>query len=170
MSSILEHSEASAAEPSTCEATLHRFYTAFQSLDAAAMAACYHPNASFSDPVFKDLRGEKIAAMWLMLTQGAMRSRGDWSLEYSILSGNERKAMVQWDARYSFAGRRKVHNRVTSHLAFWDGLIVRQIDEFDFWRWSRQALGPSGWVLGWNKQYQAAVSAAAIRRLPGVAK
>lgn len=161
--------EPSAVQASqACEQMLHAFYQAFQQLDACAMARCYHENASFSDPVFKDLRGDQIAAMWTMLTRGAMRSKGDWSLSYTIISGNERKAMVQWEAHYTMGPGRTVHNQVTSHLAFWDGLIVRQIDEFDFWRWARQALGPTGWLLGWSKWYQRAVSAAATRRLcPG---
>jgi ketosteroid isomerase-like protein len=150
---------------SDCEQTLHRFYQAFQSLDASTMAQCYHPMASFSDPVFKDLRGDQIGAMWQMLTRGAMRAKGDWSLSYEIHSGNERKALVTWTAQYSFGPGRKVVNQVTSHLAFWDGLIVRQIDEFNFWRWARQALGITGWLFGWNKRYQKAVGQAATRRL-----
>jgi hypothetical protein len=31
-----------------------------------------------------------------------------------------------------------------------DGAIVEHTDRFDFWRWSRQALGPLGWALGWS--------------------
>ena len=31
-----------------------------------------------------------------------------------------------------------------------DGLIVDHVDEFSFWKWSRQALGPKGLVLGWT--------------------
>ena len=30
------------------------------------------------------------------------------------------------------------------------GKIVRHIDRFDFWRWSRMALGPAGLLLGWT--------------------
>ena len=58
------------------ETLIRRFYDAFAALDGAAMAACYHPQASFSDPVFPDLRGAEPGAMWRMLTAAAARSGG----------------------------------------------------------------------------------------------
>ena len=43
------------------------FYAAFAAKDGEAMATAYHPEATFSDPVFTDLRGTQIGAMWKML-------------------------------------------------------------------------------------------------------
>lgn len=31
-----------------------------------------------------------------------------------------------------------------------EGKIVGHVDHFDFWRWSRQALGAPGLLLGWT--------------------
>lgn len=45
---------------------VNQFYTAFQNKDAAFMASCYHPDASFQDEVFT-LSGEDIGHMWKML-------------------------------------------------------------------------------------------------------
>ena len=45
---------------------IQTFYTAFQNRDAAGMAACYHPEVVFSDPVFPHLEGPKAIAMWQM--------------------------------------------------------------------------------------------------------
>ena len=39
-------------------------------------------------------------------------------------------------------------NEIHSKFAIRDGLIVEHTDTFDFWRWSRQALGLKGWLLG----------------------
>ncbi|MFT4048815.1 MAG: nuclear transport factor 2 family protein [Solirubrobacterales bacterium] len=36
---------------------IERFYAAFASRDGETMAACYAPDATFSDPVFPDLSG-----------------------------------------------------------------------------------------------------------------
>ena len=47
---------------------IERFYGAFARHDGDAMAACYAPDAHFSDPVFTDLHGEEPGAMWRMLT------------------------------------------------------------------------------------------------------
>jgi len=43
-----------------------------------------------------------------------------------------------------------VHNIIDARFTFNDGLIASHRDTFDFWRWSRQALGPTGLMLGWT--------------------
>ena len=48
-------------------ALITEFYDAFSRCDAEAMAACYHDDVRFSDPVFTDLRGESAGNMWRML-------------------------------------------------------------------------------------------------------
>jgi ketosteroid isomerase-like protein len=146
------------------ETLIRRFYDAFATLDGAAMAACYHRQASFSDPVFTDLRGAEPGAMWRMLTAAAARS-GGFRLDYRIAFADERKAQVLWEADYLYRGGRRVHNRVRSTLTFWDDAIVRQVDEFAFWPWSRQALGATGWLFGWLPVYRRAVQRAARGQL-----
>ncbi len=146
------------------EALIRRFFDAFAALDGAAMAACYHPQASFSDPVFPDLRGGEPGAMWRMLTAAAARS-GDFRLDYRIARSEERKAQVLWEADYPYQRGRRVHNRVRSTLTVWDDAIVRHVDEFAFWSWSRQALGASGWLLGWAPAYRRTVQRAARAQL-----
>jgi hypothetical protein len=127
------------------EALVRRYFDALARLDGEAMAACYHPAASFSDPVFPDLRGERVGWRWRMFARGA----ADMHLDYDIVFGDERKAQVEWELRYRFAGSaRPVHNKGLSTLAFWDDRIVRQIDEFDFWRWSRSSVGLLGLLFG----------------------
>jgi SnoaL-like domain len=123
---------------------LSQFYDAFNSLDAKKMASMYHEQASFSDPAFPDLRGERIGMMWGMMCRRAK----NFSLTYKILFADERKAQVEWQANYLYGGKRKVENRILSTISLWDGLIVRQVDEFDFPRWAKQALGLPGLLAG----------------------
>jgi SnoaL-like domain len=123
---------------------LSRFYDAFNELDAKTMAKMYHEQASFSDPAFPDLRGARIGMMWAMMCSRAK----EFSLTYTILFADERKAQVEWHAKYMYAGKRKVENHVLSTISLWDGLIVRQIDEFDFPKWAKQALGLPGLLAG----------------------
>jgi len=33
---------------------------------------------------------------------------------------------------------------------FQDGKIIKQTDSFDIWKWSRQAFGWKGFLLGWT--------------------
>jgi hypothetical protein len=128
-------------------ALLDQFYAAFAGLDGAAMARCYAPDASFSDPVFVGLRAEQPGGMWRMLT-----SRGkDLSVEVVSREADETEGTAHWVAHYSFAQTgRPVVNDVQSQFRFADGLISSQVDDFDFYRWSRQALGLPGLLLGWT--------------------
>jgi ketosteroid isomerase-like protein len=128
-------------------ALVQRFYTCFQARDAEGMAACYHPDAVFSDEVFGELRGAEIAAMWAMLCARAK----DLEVRYSGVEADAERGEAHWDARYTFTQTgRKVHNHIDAWFLFRDGVIVRHVDRFSFWRWARQALGPAGLLLGWT--------------------
>ena len=143
-------------------ALLHQFYSAFAQHDWATMGASYHPEAQFSDPVFPHLDAAQVRAMWKML----LTSGSDLRLEFQVLGETEAGGRVQWDAWYTFgASGRKVHNRVASTFVLKDGLILRQKDAFNFWRWSRQALGTSGALLGWSSMVRNKVQATAAKRL-----
>jgi hypothetical protein len=54
-----------------------------------------------------------------------------------------------------------VVNRIDAKFTFRDGLIVRHVDDFDFWTWSKQALGAPGLLLGWAGFFQRKVQATA---------
>jgi hypothetical protein len=83
-------------------------------------------------------------------------------LEESAEAGGE----VKWDAYYTFsASKRKVHNVVTSTFTLKDGLIWKQRDTFDLWKWSRQALGTTGVLLGWSPIVRNKVQGMAAKRL-----
>ncbi|MBV6405223.1 MAG: nuclear transport factor 2 family protein [Flavobacteriales bacterium] len=145
-------------------AVLEAFYTAFARRDAATMGALYHPQARFSDPVFPDLDAAPVRAMWRML----LTSGTDLRVAFTIISEDERSGLVRWEAWYTFSRtQRPVHNVITSTFMLKDGLILVQRDKFDFWRWSRQALGPTGLALGWTGLLRDRVrrqAAAALRR------
>ncbi len=125
---------------------IERFYAAFAAKDGATMAACYGPNASFSDPVFIDLRGEEPGAMWQMLTG---RSK-DLEVSLSEHQAAGERGAAHWLADYTFSTGRRVHNDVRAEFRFEDGLIAEHRDSFSFYAWARQALGPVGLALGWT--------------------
>jgi uncharacterized protein len=122
---------------------VERFYAAFDRRDGKAMAACYAPDAHFWDPVFGDLSGAEAGAMWRMLT----RTARDLKVELAEHDGES----AHWIARYTFSATgRPVVNDVRASFRIADGLIVDHVDEFSFWKWSRQALGTKGLLLGWT--------------------
>jgi hypothetical protein len=118
------------------------------------MAGAYGPGATFSDPVFVGLRDGEPGAMWRMLTGQAH----DLQVELLEHATKEDRGAATWRATYTFSQTgRKVVNLVDSSFRFDGGLIAEQRDDFDFYRWSRQALGPMGMLLGWSPIVKAAV-------------
>lgn len=140
------------------EDVIRRFYDAFAARDGEAMARCYSDAVVFSDPAFPHLVGEQARDMWRMLTQRAK----DFSLTYEITGPGR----VHWEARYLFSATgRRVHNVIDATVEVEGGLIVKHTDAFDFWRWSRQALGAPGVLLGWSSFLQRQVQGKAAQGL-----
>jgi limonene-1,2-epoxide hydrolase len=148
-------------------ALVERFYTAFAALDEAAMADCYGAEVSFQDEVFTLEGREQVAGMWRMLC-AATRAKGRdaWSLTFDGIDADDRRGRARWQAHYRFSATgRLVHNVIAAEFEFRDGKIVAHRDRFDFWRWSRQALGPPGWLLGWTPFLRRKVQARAAANL-----
>ncbi len=126
---------------------IEQFYSRFQQKDYAGMIACYHQQIEFSDPVFTDLKGKQAGAMWHMLIE-----RGaDMKLTFDRVQAQGNSGSAHWEATYTFSSsKRHVHNVIDAAFDFQDGKIIRHRDHFDFWRWSRMALGTSGLLLGWS--------------------
>jgi ketosteroid isomerase-like protein len=143
-------------------ALLQRFYEAFDRRDAAAMGACYTDDVRFEDPAFGLLVGEQARGMWRMLCE-----RGkDLRVVASGIEADDMCGSAHWDATYTFSQTgRKVLNRIDAQFEFRDGLICAHRDRFDFWRWSRQALGAPGLLLGWTPLLQNKVRAQARANL-----
>jgi ketosteroid isomerase-like protein len=138
------------------------FYAAFARRDHAAMAAFYAPGARFSDQVFGRLEGAEISAMWRMLLEAST----DLRISAHDVTARGDRAAATWEAHYTFSETgRPVHNVVEAHLTLDGGRIARHDDHFDLWRWSRQALGPAGLLLGWSPLLRVLVRRRARRRL-----
>ncbi|MCD5982505.1 nuclear transport factor 2 family protein [Pseudomonas sp. CDFA 610] len=143
-------------------ALITRFYEAFAQLDAEAMSACYTDDVLFSDPVFGELRGRQAGDMWRMLTSRAK----DFSVVFDQVRADDRSGSAHWVATYLFSQTgRTVINEIQARFVFRDGLICEHHDHFDLWRWSRQALGAKGLLLGWTPMVQNAIRGQAQKGL-----
>jgi ketosteroid isomerase-like protein len=141
---------------------IRNFYTSFGNRDARGMAGCYHPSVKFSDEVFTDLEGARAAGMWQMLCE-----RGkDLRIEFRDIAADDSDGHAHWEAWYTFSPTgRRVHNKIDADFEFRDGKIFRHRDRFNFWSWARQALGPTGWLLGWSRFVRKRVRSQAERNL-----
>jgi ketosteroid isomerase-like protein len=144
------------------ESLIETLYRSLGARDGDAMAGCYAPDASFRDPVFPELSGERVGAMWRMLCKRAT----DIRVEASEIHADEREGRAHWEAWYTFSQTgRKVHNVIDASFAFRDGRIASHVDRFDLWRWSRHALGPVGVLLGWSPLVRNRIRAQAAENL-----
>ena len=144
------------------EQLIHRFYTAFQNKDYETMASLYHPDATFRDGAFDLGSGREAGTMWEYL----LKSGKDLRVTFQDIKADDRNGSARWDAWYTFQKTgRKVHNIIHASFEFKDGLIYRHRDHFNFWRWSRQALGLPGMLLGWSDFLQNKVRAMAMNKL-----
>ncbi|MEM7037374.1 MAG: nuclear transport factor 2 family protein [Bacteroidota bacterium] len=125
-----------------------RFYTAFANKDAEAMVACYADDVVFEDPAFGELKGDDAKNMWRMLVE---RGGDSLTVTFKDVKTSGFIGSAYWEAQYPFGKtRRPVHNKIQATFAFKDGLIVRHKDKFNMYRWTRQALGATGTLLGWT--------------------
>ena len=128
-------------------AALEKFYSCFKALDGAGMTECYHEDVVFSDPVFPKLQGAEVGAMWKMLCSQAK----GFELTFSDIQADDSVGSAHWEAQYLFSKTgRKVHNKIDASFRFQDGKIIEHHDDFNLWKWSIMALGPTGLMLGWS--------------------
>lgn len=129
------------------EQLIHTFYEGLAARDGDAMVSCYHERVVFEDPAFGELQAADARAMWQMLCA----SDTDLRVRHTIIHSSDTAAKVEWVADYTFSSTgRSVTNEVTANLTFEDGKIIDHRDHFSFWKWSSQALGLPGTLLGWS--------------------
>jgi len=127
--------------------TIEKFYEAFHNLDAEKMVSLYHPDIEFEDPAFGKLKGERAKNMWRMLCRS--QKGKDFRISYNVSHFEYENANANWEAFYTFSQTgRKVHNRISASFILNDGLIIKHIDDFNLYAWSKQALGLKGFLLG----------------------
>lgn len=124
---------------------IEQFYTAFGNGDPVTMNSFYHDDIAFEDPAFGLLKGKMAKNMWLMMVAPGVK------VNFSNVTANDQTGSADWEATYNFSQTgRKVINRIHAEFEFKDGKIIKHKDTFSMWRWSRQALGLPGLLLGWS--------------------
>jgi ketosteroid isomerase-like protein len=144
-------------------ALVNDFYAAFAQRDFKRMNALYSNDIVFFDPVFQLLEGDQVKGMWEMLCNRAV----DFSLTHEpAIALDDSYVTCAWTATYTFSATgRRVINKAKGHMKIVDGKIIEHSDGFSLHQWSRQALGFSGWLLGWNRFFQRSIQNKARKQL-----
>lgn len=128
---------------------IEHFYGAFNNLDAETMVALYHEDIVFEDPAFGVLTGDRAKNMWRMLC--ASQKDSTFNVNVSQIKTDKNTASATWEAFYIFSKTgRKIHNTIQAEFKFKDGKIISHKDSFDLYKWSRQAFGIKGLLMGWT--------------------
>jgi ketosteroid isomerase-like protein len=130
-----------------------RLYDGLNRHDGEAMAACYSPDAAFTDPVFTDLGPGEVRDMWRMLCSRTE----DLKVDASEIEATETEGSAHWIATYTFSTGRFVRNDISARFRFENGLIAQHDDTFSLSKWAGQALGPAGKLFGWSPPMQGAI-------------
>lgn len=129
------------------EELIHTFYSAFKERNFRVMQECYADSATFSDPVFQDLNADQVRAMWEMF----LVKNDSLTIEYKNVELISELVTAQWTARYTLSSTgRPVTNTIRAIFRIKDGKIMRHTDSFNFYGWTRQALGLKGALIGWT--------------------
>ncbi len=167
---VLINTQQTFAQPmnTTNEALITQFYTAFAQRNAEVMASCYTNDVVFTDPAFGVLTGDSAKSMWRMLCAS---EKAQLQVTFDCVTANDSTGSANWTANYLFSKTgRKVTNHVSARFEFKNGKISKHTDSFNFWKWSRQALGFAGYVLGWTNFLKTKVSQGANASLADFTK
>ncbi|MFC7356994.1 nuclear transport factor 2 family protein [Jejudonia soesokkakensis] len=143
---------------------IEQFYEAFGELDAERMVEWYHPDITFEDPVFGILKGERAKNMWRMVCES--QKGKNFTVKASNIQYNKSTGTARWDEFYTFGKEgRKVHNCINARFTFKEGKIINHIDTFNLYRWSKQATGLKGFLVGWTAFFKKKIRSKVRKRL-----
>ncbi|MFK7950487.1 MAG: nuclear transport factor 2 family protein [Saprospiraceae bacterium] len=121
------------------------FFTAFANKDLDTMLDCYHKNVIYDDVGFGKQEGEKAKKVWRFLIQNVDKNA---IITFSNIQISASTGQANWTTKYTF-GKRKITNQITATFRFQDGKIIYHKDDYSLWKWSQQAFGLIGFLIGW---------------------
>lgn len=122
------------------------FFTAFAKKDLNTMLDCYHKNVIYDDVGFGQQKGEKAKAVWRFLIQNVGENA---VISFSDIQTFNNTGYANWTTTYPF-GKRIITNNIKATFHFKDGKIIFHKDEYSLWKWSQQAFGIIGYLIGWS--------------------
>lgn len=140
---------------------IKKFYTSFSDGNIKGMIACYHKDITFQDPAFGRLKGERAVKMWQMLLS---QKKANTKITFNNIQASSKNGKANWTAEYIYE-KRKVINKVSAEFKFKDGKIIEHIDTFDLWKWTKQAMGITGYLIGWTSFIKSKIQSTTNQKL-----
>ena len=123
-----------------------QFYHALDKGDYKSVIDLYHAKAIYRDELF-DLQGLEIHALWYRATRPEM----NFSAKLESIREEGDVIKTDWEIGYTLdVIKRRIKLKEIGTFKFEDDKIIEHTDEYDFWSWCTQVLGPIGRVFGWS--------------------
>lgn len=106
----------------------------------------YHKNVVYDDVGFGKQKGENAKAVWQFLIENVDKNA---VITFSNIQTFATTGQVNWSTTYYF-GKRKIKNNITATFRFQDDKIIYHKDDYSLWKWSQQAFGILGYLIGWS--------------------
>ena len=143
------------------EATIHRFFTAYQNKEYTTMQNCYSEDAVYNNPIYGLNDTEHVKAMWEMIC----KTNKEESLHFENIELLDHEyATCDWSLVYYYTNRR-INNKIKSYLRLENGLIIEHTDAFDLYKWTRMAFGLTGSLIGWSNFFQKRIQKSTRKKL-----
>lgn len=134
------------SSPNECWICTEEFFRDIKRGSSEKVVAAYLPDAVLDNPVIGHVAGDDIRHLWTTFLHRTREHR----LEFTLTSVVGTKVLVDWTTQHEFFETgRPIALSGTSELTFADGHIKLHRDTFDWRKWLRQALGPSGLILSY---------------------
>ena len=129
----------------TNQQVIEQFYTALSNRDIKALSNCYHEEVVYSDVGFGIQKGKDAKLVWQFLMNNVDEN---FMVTFSDIQANETRGSANWVAKYQF-NQRNIENQITATFQFQNGKIIYHKDKYSLWKWSQQAFGFLGYLIGW---------------------
>jgi len=142
---------------------LNTFFKSLKHNEYHQLTDCYSDGAVYFDPIFGLLERDKLIALWEMLSKNAK----GLLIEYGeVVSVDQEYYTCEWSITYQYPPTgRKVYSAIKSYFLIKDGKIEEHSNAYSIHDWSKQAIGFSGWLFGWNRFFQQSIKNKAQKAL-----
>ncbi|MFL0100563.1 nuclear transport factor 2-like protein [Tenacibaculum maritimum] len=80
-----------------------------------------------------------------------LQKKDSTKVTFSDIKVDSKNGKANWVAEYLYSEtNRKVVNKVSAAFTFKEGKIATHTDSFDLWKWTKQAMGLVGYLIGWT--------------------
>ena len=113
--------------------------------------------------MFGELNGDSVKKMWEMLLSN---KDAQFKLTFSDIHEKNNFVYAKWQASYYYGPHKRfVVNSVNAKFKFSENKIILHEDQFNLWKWSKQAIGLPGVILGWSNFFKSKLQTEANKKL-----